>query len=72
MIETTADTIPNKKVIEILGICKGFAQIGNIEAAIEKLRLEAKKLGADAIVGIGLSENAAGRVTAYGTAVKLG
>jgi len=103
MILSNTETIPNKEIIEILGIARGstvrarnigrdiFAGLKNIvggeieeytklqaesrEQALQRLTLDAVKLGADAVVNIRFSTSmimqGASEILAYGTAVKL-
>lgn len=103
MIVTNTEKIPNKEIIEILGIARGstvrarsigrdiFAGLKNIvggeiseytklqaqsrEEALQRMTLDAKSLGADAIVNVRFSTSTimqgASEILAYGTAVKL-
>lgn len=103
MILSTTHTIPNREIIEILGIARGstvrtrnigkdiIAGLKNIvggeieeytqlqalarEQALERLIADAKKLNADAVVGIyfttAMIMQGAAEILAYGTAVKL-
>jgi len=103
MILTNTETIPNKEIIEILGIARGstvrarnigrdfFAGLKNIvggeineytklqaesrEESLERMKKNAERLGADAIVNVRFSTSTimqgASEVLAYGTAVKL-
>jgi len=70
MIVTTTSEVPGYRVAEILGIVReGSHGSGNMEAMIKK----AAKLGADAVVGVGMAmtgEIWSGAVF-YGTAVRL-
>ncbi len=80
MIVTTTDTIPRKKIVKILGIV--FASSGSMakptieearEDACEKLKKEAEKLGANAIVGVKAEHvvTLACAITLTGTAVEI-
>src|SRR3989344_160530 len=103
MILTTTDTIPGKKIVEILGLVrgstirakhvgkdimaglktliggeiKGYTETLNEarEQAMERMKEEAKKVNADAIIEIRLGTSnvmqGAAEVLAYGTAVKI-
>lgn len=103
MIVTNTETIPNKEVIEILGIARGstvrarnigrdiFAGLKNIvggeiseytklqaqsrEESLERMKKDAIKLGADAVVNVRFSTSTimqgASEILAYGTAVKI-
>ena len=103
MIITTTDTIPNKEVVEILGIARGstvrarnigrdiFAGLKNIvggeiseytrlqaesrEQAIQRMKDDAKKMGADAVINIRMTTamimQGTAEILTYGTAVKL-
>ncbi len=103
MTLSTTDTIPNREIVEILGIARGstvrarnigrdiFAGLKNIvggeieeytklqaqsrEQALERMVIDAQKLGADAIINIRLTTSmvmqGASEILAYGTAVKL-
>jgi len=103
MILTTTDTIPGKKIVEILGLVrgstirakhvgkdimagfktliggeiKGYTEMLNEarEQAMERMKEEAKKVNADAIIEIRLGTSnvmqGAAEVLAYGTAVKI-
>lgn len=103
MIITTGEKIPNKEVVEILGLVRGstvrarnvgrdiFAGIKNIvggeiseytqllaesrEQALERMTEDAKKLGADAVIGVRIQSSSitqgASEILVYGTAVKL-
>jgi len=103
MTITTTPTVPNKEIIEILGLARGstvrakhigrdllaiFKHIfgGEILAytelqeqsrnqAIERMKAEAKSLGADAVVNVRLTTamimQGTAEILAYGTAVKL-
>jgi len=103
MIVTNTETVPNKEVIEILGIARGssvrarnigrdiFAGLKNIiggeieeytklqaqsrEQALQRLILDAVRLGADAVVNVRFNTSqimkGASEMLAYGTAVKL-
>lgn len=103
MIVTNTETIPNKEVIEILGIARGstvrarnigrdiFAGLKNIvggeiseytklqaqsrEESLERMKKDAMKLGADAVVNVRFSTSTimqgASEILAYGTAVKI-
>ncbi|MAR39331.1 MAG: hypothetical protein CMD22_01360 [Flavobacteriales bacterium] len=103
MIITTTDTIPNKEVVEILGVARGstvrarnigrdiFAGLKNIvggeiseytrlqaesrEQAIQRMKDDAKKMGADAVINIRMTTamimQGTAEILTYGTAVKL-
>lgn len=103
MIITTSEHIPNKEIVEILGISRGstvrarnvgrdiFAGLKNIvggeiseytqlqaesrEEAIERMKKDAVKMGADAIINVRFQSSmimqGASEMLAYGTAVKL-
>jgi uncharacterized protein YbjQ (UPF0145 family) len=103
MIITTTETIPNKQIVELLGIARGstvrarhagrdiLAGFKNLvggeisdytklmadarEEAILRMKENAEKLGADAIVNIRFTTSTisqgAAEIMAYGTAVKL-
>lgn len=103
MILSTGETIPNKQIVEILGIARGstvrarnvgrdiFAGLKNLvggeiseytqlqaesrEQAMQRMKQDAKRLGADAIVNMRLQTSVitqgASEILAYGTAVKL-
>ena len=103
MIITTTESIPDKKIVEILGIARGstirarnvgrdiMAGLKNIvggeiveytklqaesrEQAIQRMVIDAERLGADAIVNVRLTTSVvmqrAAEILAYGTAVKL-
>lgn len=103
MIITTTETIPNREIVEVLGIARGstvrarnvgrdiFAGLKNLvggeineytklqaqsrEQAIQRMKLEAESLGADAIVNVRFATSmimqGASEILAYGTAVKL-
>lgn len=103
MILTTTDFIPNKEIIEILGVARGSTvrarnagrdfvaglknfiggeiseytrlQAQSREQAIHRMKADAEKLGADAIINIRFSTamvmQGAAEIMAYGTAVKI-
>ncbi|MGB0934327.1 MAG: YbjQ family protein [Lishizhenia sp.] len=103
MIITTTETIPNKEIIEIIGIARGstvraksfvsdfMAGLKNLvggeldeytklqgnsrEQALQRMKDDAVRLGADAIVNVRLTTSTitqgASEILAYGTAVKL-
>jgi len=103
MILTTTHSVPNREILEILGIARGstvrsrnigrdivagFKKIagGEVEEytklqahareqALERMIDDAKKLNADAIVGINITTamvtTGAAEILIYGTAVKL-
>ena len=103
MIITTTDSIPNKKIVEMLGIAKGNTirarglggdisasiktlvggEIGAYvttmeearEEAVERMKKNGEKLGADAIVNVRFTTSSvmqgAAEILAYGTAVTL-
>ena len=103
MIITPTDTIPNKEVVEILGVARGstvrarnigrdiFAGLKNIvggeiseytrlqaesrEQAIQRMKDDAKKMGADAVINIRMTTamimQGTAEILTYGTAVKL-
>jgi len=103
MIITTTDTIPNKEVVEILGIARGstvrarnigrdiFAGLKNIvggeiseytrlqaesrEQAMQRMKDDAIKMGADAVINVRMTTamiiQGTAEILSYGTAVKL-
>jgi uncharacterized protein YbjQ (UPF0145 family) len=103
MIVTTTETVPNKEIVEILGIARGstvrarnvgrdiFAglksivggeiqeytelQIQSREQAMERMIMDAEKMGADAILNVRMSTAmimaSTAEILVYGTAVKL-
>ncbi len=103
MILTTTDGVPNKEIIEILGVARGstvrarnigrdiFAGLKNIvggeiseytklqaesrEQAMQRMQIDAERMGADAILTIRLTTSmvmqGASEILAYGTAVRL-
>ncbi len=103
MILSNTETIPNREIVEIMGIARGstvrarnigrdiFAGLKNIvggeieeytrlqaesrEQSMERLIVDAAKLGADAVVNIRFNTSqimqGASEMLAYGTAVKL-
>ena len=103
MIISTTENIPNKEVIEILGIARGstvrarnvgrdiFAVVKNIvggeiseytklqadsrEQALQRMKDDATKLNADAIINVRFTTSmimqGVAEILAYGTAVKL-
>lgn len=103
MIVTTTETLPDKKIIETIGLVRGntirarhlgkdiFAAFKNIvggeiseytklmaesrEQSLDRLRDEATRLGADAVVGVrfttSMISQGAAEILAYGTAVKI-
>ncbi len=103
MIITTTDTIPNKEVVEILGIARGstvrarnigrdiFAGLKNIvggeiseytrlqaesrEQAMQRMKDDARKMGADAVINVRMTTamimQGTAEILSYGTAVKL-
>lgn len=103
MIITTTDTIPNKEVVEILGIARGstvrarnigrdiFAGLKNIvggeiseytrlqaesrEQAMKRMKDDARKMGADAVINVRMTTamimQGTAEILSYGTAVKL-
>lgn len=103
MIITTTDYVPNKRVVEVIGVARGstvrarnvgrdilavFRTIvgGEVtgytqlqaharEEALERMALDAQKMGADAVINTRLSTSmimqGAAEILAYGTAVKL-
>ena len=103
MIITTTDTIPNKEVVEILGVARGstvrarnigrdiFAGLKNIvggeiseytrlqaesrEQAMQRMKDDARKMGADAVINLRISTamimQGTAEILSYGTAVKL-
>ncbi|PIQ67897.1 hypothetical protein COY25_03260 [Candidatus Uhrbacteria bacterium CG_4_10_14_0_2_um_filter_41_7] len=102
MLITTSENIPNKEIVEILGISRGstvrarnvgrdiFAGLKNIvggeiseytqlqaesrEQAIQRMIIDAEKMGADAIINVRFQSSmimqGASEMLAYGTAVK--
>ena len=103
MIISTTENIPNKEVVEILGIARGstvrarnvgrdiFAAVKNLiggeiseytklqadsrEQALQRMKDDAEKLNADAIVNVRITTSmimqGVAEILAYGTAVKL-
>lgn len=103
MIITTTDTVPNKEVVEILGIARGstvrarnigrdiFAGLKNIvggeiseytrlqaesrEQAMQRMKDDARKMGADAVINVRMTTamiiQGTAEILSYGTAVKL-
>ena len=103
MIITTTDTIPNKEVVEILGIARGstvrarnigrdiFAGLKNIvggeiseytrlqaesrEQAMQRMKDDARKMGADAVINVRMTTamimQGTAEILSNGTAVKL-
>ena len=103
MIITTTESIPNKEVVEILGIARGstvrarnigrdiFAGLKNIvggeiseytrlqaesrEQAMQRMKDDARKMGADAVINLRISTamimQGTAEILSYGTAVKL-
>ena len=103
MIISTTHSVPNREIIEILGIARGSSvrsrnigrdivaglkkiaggeieeytklQADAREQAIERMVEDAKKLNADAIIGISFTTamvtSGAAEILTYGTAVKL-
>ncbi len=103
MIITTTDKIPNKEIVEILGVARGstvrarnvgrdiFAGLKSLiggeieeytqlqaqarEQAMDRMRRDGERMGADAILNIRLTTSmvmqGASEILAYGTAVKL-
>ncbi|MGV6861203.1 MAG: YbjQ family protein [Putridiphycobacter sp.] len=103
MLISTIDKVPNKEIIEILGVARGstvrarnigrdiFAGLKNIvggeieeytklqaqsrEQALKRMKEDAERLGADAVVNVRLTSSTvmqgASEILAYGTAVKL-
>ncbi|MBT5858409.1 MAG: YbjQ family protein [Flavobacteriales bacterium] len=103
MIITTTDSIPNKEVVEILGIARGstvrarnigrdiFAGLKNIvggeiseytrlqaesrEQAMQRMKDDAIKMGADAVINVRMTTamimQGTAEILSYGTAVKL-
>ena len=103
MILTTTNSVPNKEIIEILGVARGstvrarnigrdiFAGLKNIvggeiseytklqaesrEQAMQRMQIDAERMGADAILTIRLTTSmvmqGASEILAYGTAVRL-
>lgn len=103
MIITTTNKIPNKEVIEILGIARGstvrarnigrdiFAGLKNIvggeiseytrlqaesrEQAMQRMKDDANKMGADAVINVRMTTamimQGTAEILSYGTAVKL-
>ena len=103
MIISTTDNIPNKEVVEILGIARGstvrarnvgrdiFAAVKNLvggeiteytklqadsrEQALQRMKEDALKLNADAIINVRITTSmimqGVAEILAYGTAVKL-
>lgn len=103
MIISTTENIPNKEVVEILGIARGstvrarnvgrdiFAAVKNLvggeiteytklqadsrEQALQRMKEDALKLNADAIINVrnttSMIMQGVAEILAYGTAVKL-
>ena len=103
MIITTTESIPNKEVVEILGIARGstvrarnigrdiFAGLKNIvggeiseytrlqaesrEQAMQRMKDDAIKMGADAVINVRMTTamimQGTAEILSYGTAVKL-
>lgn len=103
MIISTTENIPNKEVVEILGIARGstvrarnvgrdiFAAVKNLvggeiteytklqadsrEQALQRMKEDALKLNADAIINVRITTSmimqGLAEILAYGTAVKL-
>ncbi|MBL6594310.1 MAG: YbjQ family protein [Flavobacteriales bacterium] len=103
MIISTTENIPNKEVVEILGIARGstvrarnvgrdiFAAVKNLvggeiteytklqadsrEQALQRMKEDALKLNADAIINVRITTSmimqGVAEILAYGTAVKL-
>ena len=103
MIISTTENIPNKEVVEILGIARGstvrarnvgrdiFAEVKNLvggeiteytklqadsrEQALQRMKEDALKLNADAIINVRITTSmimqGVAEILAYGTAVKL-
>ena len=103
MIVSTTENIPNKDVVEVLGIARGstvrarnvgrdiFAAVKNLiggeiseytklqadsrEQALQRMKDDAEKLNADAIVNVRITTSmimqGVAEILAYGTAVKL-
>ena len=103
MIIPTTENIPNKEVVEILGIARGstvrarnvgrdiFAAVKNLvggeiteytklqadsrEQALQRMKEDALKLNADAIINVRITTSmimqGVAEILAYGTAVKL-
>ncbi|CAI8166748.1 MAG: Uncharacterised protein [Crocinitomicaceae bacterium] len=103
MVISTTENIPNKEVIEILGIARGstvrarnvgrdiFAAVKNLvggeiteytklqadsrEQALQRMKEDALKLNADAIINVRITTSmimqGVAEILAYGTAVKL-
>ena len=103
MIITTTESIPNKEVVEILGIARGstvrarnigrdiFAGLKNIvggeiseytrlqaesrEQAMQRMKDDARKMGADAVINVRMTTamiiQGTAEILSYGTAVKL-
>ncbi len=70
MIVTTTDTIPGKKIVNVIGAidarCSRFV-LNEAKSAQKNLEKEAEKLGATAIIGFRI-EKISGVAHAYGTA----
>jgi len=103
LIISTTENIPNKEVVEILGIARGstvrarnvgrdiFAAVKNLvggeiteytklqadsrEQALQRMKEDALKLNADAIINVRITTSmimqGVAEILAYGTAVKL-
>lgn len=103
MIISTTETVPNREIVEVVGVCRGstvrarnvardfFAGLKNIvggeiseytklladsrEQALQRMTDDAKRMGADAIVGMRMTTSTVmqgcSEILAFGTAVKL-
>jgi len=86
MIITSTETVPGKKIVEILGIARGSTVGGEIheytrlqaearEQSMQRMQDDAQKLGADAVVNVRMHTSmimqGASEILVYGTAVKL-
>ncbi|MGL4950705.1 MAG: heavy metal-binding domain-containing protein [Mycoplasma sp.] len=74
MLLSTTDTIPNKQY-EILGVVTGNRIISimsktEITKAMEKMKEEARSMGADAVIGIKPYTTANNSTGVIGTAIK--
>ena len=76
MVVTTSESVPGKKVAQVLGIVSStrlawFSAKNTQEKLIEDLQKQAATLGGNAVVGLKISSDLLQNFTAYGTAVKL-
>jgi uncharacterized protein YbjQ (UPF0145 family) len=76
LLLATTETVAGQEIVEVLGLVAGAT--ADREAALGLLVEQARKLGADAVVGVRLDSSASGgaffsndQAFAYGTAVRL-